>query len=263
MSDKSIVCPLVVDCQSGSGTVLQSALATVYDRSSEKDVPCTLNVTDLNGNAFFTATRTSTGFSGYQFGTRVAPRSTAAPTPNAQVEDLQTQVTLLRGEVARMRMATPAPVPAPSSAVAARSETDDVEEPTLTKAERQAVQLAELNNRVESEPIDRSWSISTERTIQHVFDAGMAPGSSITSVKCASTLCRVHVAHGSDEALSCLMPSLRRHRSTSAPITIDSLTGKPFSTFGVTLPTEREGPASTEGRARSSRRRGNWRRTQA
>lgn len=59
LSNKNILCPLVVDHANGGS--ISSVLATVYARHPSINLSCTLIVTDLAGNAFFSQNQQASG----------------------------------------------------------------------------------------------------------------------------------------------------------------------------------------------------------
>jgi len=128
------------------------------------------------------------------------PTATAVTTPavtdKSDLRALQLQVEALRADVAARDAPHPegpgaAAAPAPAAAQAE-------EAPVLSPAEAHALKRQELDTRVESESVDRNWSHATEQKIDSVFRGGVAPGTTVESMKCGSTLCRVKVQHDTE-----------------------------------------------------------------
>lgn len=116
----------------------------------------------------------------------------------SELRALQHQVQALRAEVAT-RNAQPSEVAAPAAAPIASAAPAEAAA-VLTPDEAHALKRLELNNRVESEAIDRNWSHDTEQKIDAAFRGSIAPGTTVSSMKCASTLCRVTVQHDGETA---------------------------------------------------------------
>ena len=122
--------------------------------------------------------------------------ASAPATDNSELRALQRQVEALRADVS----ARDTPHPEAPAVAAVPSAAEAAEAPTLTAEEAHAIKRQELNNRVESESIDRNWSHATEQRIDSVLRGGVAPGTTIAAMKCAATLCRVKVRHETESS---------------------------------------------------------------
>lgn len=125
-----------------------------------------------------------------------APVVASAATPE-QVQQLAGELAALRSELANVRQNAPAQQPAAVPQGSAAIAAQDPPPPTTEEAQRMA--LVELEARVETEVVDRAWSIPTEQQIDSVFRSNTVPGSHALSVKCASSLCRVALRHDTDK----------------------------------------------------------------
>lgn len=128
-------------------------------------------------------------------------RSRAAA-PASSPEALAREVEALRGEVVRLRAdAQPkifvVPGAAPAAEPVAAEVTEKPQPSALTAEERNAQSAADLGARFESEPIDAAWSTATEREIRDTL-ASSVPAARLIKADCATSLCRVVLAHDSE-----------------------------------------------------------------
>jgi len=117
-------------------------------------------------------------------------------------ETLTQEVRSLRGEVDRLRAAEPTRVyvvappaaasPSASAPIVAADEEQREEEP-----ERQRDAVDELKMRFESEPIDAAWNASMQRDIRDSISTSL-PTARLLGADCATSLCRVVIAHDSE-----------------------------------------------------------------
>lgn len=116
--------------------------------------------------------------------TPAAPAPVAHPAPRAAPSG---EVAALRAEVAQVRAALPRTAPdAPA-----------LDDPQPAPPEAAAPDPARLDELVDTEAYDSSWSGDTERAIAAVIETDAA-GSELIDVTCRTSLCRVVVKHADE-----------------------------------------------------------------
>lgn len=132
--------------------------------------------------------------------------SAAAGAPDAA---LSAEVDLLRSAVAelqrrpntRPQIVVVSPSSDPAGAAPqpnAQTPEPDSVEPATAEEQQQAV-AEKLDQRLQTEPVDRAWSWETTGKIRGVVEAPEV-GGRVVEASCASRLCRVVVGHKSEEA---------------------------------------------------------------
>ena len=124
----------------------------------------------------------------------------AAASPDA----LAQEVKALRGEVVKLRadaqpkvyVVAPPPHPGDATTPAAVAATEPA--PPLSPEQRHAQTAADLQLKLESETIDAQWSRSMVRELRETVSAAV-PAARVLQTDCATSLCRVVLAHDSEE----------------------------------------------------------------
>jgi hypothetical protein len=116
--------------------------------------------------------------------------------PDVSNETLADEVARLRADVARLKMQTPPAAAAPAAAPAAAAAPAPVsaaEREARTRANRERW-YATLDTQLAGESADPAWSADMSRQLQTMVGKRAAVAT-MTSARCASTLCRVVVSH--------------------------------------------------------------------
>jgi hypothetical protein len=129
------------------------------------------------------------------------PRAAAAPRePSATSADraallaLGAEVKQLRAELGQAKQSALAAV-TPAVAPQQQADSGPVDERHAAQLRAQA-----LEARFQAEPRDSGWSADMENRILASFQGPASAGTSLISVRCAATLCRLSVRHADDAA---------------------------------------------------------------
>jgi hypothetical protein len=97
------------------------------------------------------------------------------------------------------------------------AENDD---PELQLAQREAF-LNELDERFKAEPVDRAWRLEKESALQRTAEVMRSSGVSLASAQCASSMCKVSLAHASHRRppRTALIDFLRAVHAEGSPLT--------------------------------------------
>jgi hypothetical protein len=114
-----------------------------------------------------------------------------------EVRELQGQVQALQSNARPQVVYVSAPVE-PVATTQPKAEEPPDAEPVLEPAERQLAAAADLRARFESQPVDRAWSSAATRELQESL-ARSTPSTRVLQVDCATSLCRVVLAHDSED----------------------------------------------------------------
>lgn len=108
----------------------------------------------------------------------------------------------LLDDTAPQATAHPEPLDAPGAEDAqVLSPRERLEAERRRAEEARAIVLQELNDRVDTEPLDPTWRVETERSIHRVVPDHLGPNVELEEVLCASTLCRVGLSHPQQERI--------------------------------------------------------------
>ena len=137
---------------------------------------------------------------GFSLTLRRPATAKAAASPDA----LAREVEALRGDVVKLRAdAQPkvyvvSPPPSPDAATAPPDVAASEPASPLSPEQRHAQTAADLQLKLESETIDAQWSRSMVRELRETVSAAV-PGARVLQTDCATSLCRVVLAHDSEE----------------------------------------------------------------
>jgi len=94
------------------------------------------------------------------------------------------------------------------------------DDPELQRAQQEAF-LDELEERFKAEPVDRAWRLEKESALQGTADALRGSGVSLENAQCASSMCKVNLAHPSHRRppRAAIMDFLKAVHAEGSPLT--------------------------------------------
>ncbi|MFM8331663.1 MAG: hypothetical protein ACKN9T_08235 [Candidatus Methylumidiphilus sp.] len=140
----------------------------------------------------------------------------AKPAVESGMAALRREMAILRAEVGALRQQVATAGGGPVDGALAKDTRHDPIAQAEAERQRQE-QMAAVEANFRGEAADRSWSERTTATVQHALAGQVAIQSSLRSVECRSSTCRVELSGGNAAALDKSLPLFANRLTESLP----------------------------------------------